>query len=78
MLKKQGKIGLIDFCGEQVLSNVYDEILWYNKSTFRVKKEGKWALVQKGDQQKTSFLYQHGPHSKRASIELGAKSVVLQ
>ena len=59
LLKKQGKIGLIDFCGSQVLATVYDEILWYNKSTFRVKKEGKWALVQKGDIPKTPFQYQH-------------------
>lgn len=59
MVKKQGKIGLIDFCGQQVLTAVYDEILWYNKNTFRVKKEGKWGLVQKGDELISSFQYEH-------------------
>lgn len=59
MLKKQGKIGLIDFCGEKVLSAIYDEILWYNNHTFRVKREGKWALVQKGDQALSAFRYEH-------------------
>lgn len=59
MLKQQGKVGLLDFCGEKVLSAVYDEILWFNKNTFRVKKEGKWGLVQKGDQLRSAFEYQH-------------------
>lgn len=59
IVKKQGKIGLIDFCGQQVLSSIYDEILWYNKHTFRVKKDGKWGLAQKGDELISPFKYEH-------------------
>ena len=59
MIKQRQKVGVVDFCGQPVLSEDYDEILWFDYGVFRVKRNDKWALFSAGDQALTGFNFDY-------------------
>ncbi len=71
--RKNQRLGLIDWCGRQVLSPRYDEILWYGSAVFRVSVAGKWALMKSGDSTLTSFQYAYiaPPKGKISVVKVG-------
>lgn len=59
MIKQHQKVGVVDFCGQPILSEDYDEILWFDNGVFRVKRNEKWALMGTGDQPLTDFVFDY-------------------
>lgn len=59
MIRQREKVGVVDYCGQPVLIEDYDEILWFADGVFRVKRYDRWALVGTGDQALTSFQYDY-------------------
>jgi len=59
MIKQRQKVGVVDFCGQPVLSEDYDEILWFADGLFRVKRQHKWAIAGTGDRMLSSFQYDY-------------------
>ncbi|MEM9837465.1 MAG: WG repeat-containing protein, partial [Bacteroidota bacterium] len=74
-LKLNGKIGLLNRCGELVLSPIYQEIQPFSTALFRTKKEREWGLSAGGDQQVLPEVYAYiSPLDyKVASIKIGSK-----
>jgi len=50
LCKRNRLLGLIDHCGNLVLSNLYNEIQAYDGDVFRANLNGKWGIVTLGDQ----------------------------
>lgn len=59
MIKQGQKVGVVDYCGQPVLVEDYDEILWFADGVFRVKRQGKWALAGTGDHLLTPFRFDY-------------------
>ncbi len=49
LAKKQGKHGIIDFTQKEVLSFIYDEIHQWNDTSFLIKKESEFSLIDKNE-----------------------------
>ncbi len=59
IVKKERQLGLVDWCGELVLSPQYAEIQSYHGPLFRVNYRGKWGVVTAGDQPRIPFQYDY-------------------
>ena len=59
MIKQRQKVGIVDYCGQPVLVEDYDEILWFADGVFRVKRQDKWALAGTGDKLLTPFQFDY-------------------
>lgn len=59
LCKKQRLIGLLDHCGELVLTGRYNEIQAYEGDFFRANLDGKWGIVTLGDRVVIPFDYQY-------------------
>ncbi|MCB0588870.1 MAG: WG repeat-containing protein, partial [Phaeodactylibacter sp.] len=46
--KKKRQLGLLDWCGNQILPPAYNEIQAYDKKLFRVNYQGQWGVVSAG------------------------------
>lgn len=49
LTKKDRRLGLIDWCGQPVLSAQYRDIQAYGKGLFRANVEGRWGVFKTGD-----------------------------
>ena len=49
MIKNNRKLGLIDWGGQLLLSIKYNEIQSYGNDQFRANLNGKWGVVEAGD-----------------------------
>jgi len=59
LVKKDRQLGLIDWCGNSVLTPQYDEIQAHQDNAFRASSKGKWGLVQIGDSLLLPFEYDY-------------------
>jgi hypothetical protein len=57
--KKNRQLGLLDWCGNQVLPLAYDEIQSYGPDMFRVRLDNKWGVVGNGGQLMIPFEYDY-------------------
>ncbi|MCB0578950.1 MAG: WG repeat-containing protein [Phaeodactylibacter sp.] len=67
--KERRQLGLLDWCGNQVLPPVYNEIQAYDKQLFRVNYQGQWGVVKAGGAPVIPFEYEYiAPLRARACI----------
>lgn len=59
MTKRNRQLGLLDWCGQVVLSPRYSEIQFYQGNLFRVNHQGKWGIVKSDDQLIIPFRYDY-------------------
>lgn len=59
LCKKNRKLGLVDHCGQVVLSCQYDEIQMYEGDIFRANKNDKWGTVTHDDLPIIPFKYDY-------------------
>ncbi len=59
MVKSDWQLGLLDWCGQVILSPRYSEIQMYEGRAFRVNFQGKWGVVGAGDQELIPFHYDY-------------------
>lgn len=59
IVKKKRRLGLIDWCGNQILFPRYSEIQAYDKGLFRVNYEGAWGIVKERDEPLIPFAYEY-------------------
>ncbi|MCB0566595.1 MAG: WG repeat-containing protein, partial [Phaeodactylibacter sp.] len=57
--KKKRQLGLLDWCGNQILPPAYNEIQAYDKKLFRVNYQGQWGVVQAGGVSVIPFEYDY-------------------
>ena len=57
--KKNRKLGLIDWCGQVILTALYNEIQAYDLNQFRVNYEGKWGVVRSSQEAVIPFEYDY-------------------
>ncbi|MCB0663097.1 MAG: WG repeat-containing protein, partial [Saprospiraceae bacterium] len=51
LVKNNRLLGLMDDCGNWILSPIYNEIQHYGQHYFRVNYQGMWGIVDEGDRQ---------------------------
>lgn len=59
IVKKNRRLGLLDWCGNNVLFTRYSEIQAYDQGLFRVNYEGQWGIVKINDEPVIPFAYQY-------------------
>lgn len=59
IVKKDRQLGLIDWCGTQILQPQYHEIQTLNDDLFRVNFNGRWGIVKAQDQLVGRFQYDY-------------------
>jgi hypothetical protein len=59
LVKDQRLLGLMDDCGDWILSPIYNEIQHYGLHYFRVNFKGKWGIVDEGDRQIIPFDFDY-------------------
>ena len=57
--KKNRKLGLIDWCGNVILTSLYNEIQVYERNQFRVNYEGRWGVVGANQKPVIPFEYDY-------------------
>ena len=58
--RENDQVGLIDWCGQRVLTSQYVEIQGFTQSSFRVRTgSGEWQIVGRGDSVRTATSYQY-------------------
>ncbi|MCB0597840.1 MAG: WG repeat-containing protein [Lewinellaceae bacterium] len=67
--KKKRQLGLLDWCGNEVLPAAYNEIQAYDKKLFRVNFQGQWGVVKAGGISVIPFEYEYiTPLRSRACV----------
>lgn len=59
MVRLGKKLGLLDWCGQLILTPRYSEIQMYAGASFRVNYQGKWGVVGADDRQLVPFQYDY-------------------
>lgn len=57
--RQNHQLGLLNDCGQVLLSAHYDEILQFSPGIFRVCRGGRWGLARAGDTLLTDFRYHY-------------------
>jgi len=58
--RENDQVGLIDWCGQRVLTSQYQEIQGFTEASFRVRtSKGDWQIVGRGDVVLSSTSYQY-------------------
>ncbi|NRB64262.1 MAG: WG repeat-containing protein [Saprospiraceae bacterium] len=53
------KVRLLNWCGQSILSDLYDEILWFDQESFRVRSGTSWQIRSTDDSVLTTRLYDY-------------------
>lgn len=68
-LRYRGEMGLLNRCGDQVLTGVYQEIQPFSSAIFRTKTKDGWGLTAGGDQMVLAGPYEYiSPLDGRAAV----------
>lgn len=59
VVKKNRRLGLLSWCGEQVLRPLYNEIQPFGNHSFRVNFEGSWGVVDGSDTPVIPMAYEY-------------------
>lgn len=59
IVKRKRQLGLVDWCGNEILQPLYNEIQPYEGDWFRVNYKGKWGVLKQGGQPIIPFDYEY-------------------
>ncbi len=57
--KRDRRLGLLDWCGQTILSPLYNEIQSYGEGLFRVNFEGRWGVVNTDNEPVIPLAYDY-------------------